>query len=435
VINSTFTGNTSTYSNYGAAISDFGGTLTVAGSTFANNVATGVDSSGALAVGRFGQAATTATISSSTFTGNSGTAAGAIGTSSLATGTGVTSLTAQTSTFSGNTASAGAGAIEIDETSPVTGTVVSSTFSGNTAPAATGTAIDAATAAATIGVADNLINGTCSGVGTFTDYGFNAAIDASCFEAAGPTDAVSASLGSSLGSLSNNGGATQTIQPGGVAINLIPARTSQSINGVTGVGCPTTDQTGYTVAANTPCNAGSLQQQPPTFASPASGTLAIATLGSVSIVSVGSPAATLTEAGALPAGVTFHPGTAGTATLSGTPAAGTGGTYSIVVTATNGLGAAQQAFSLTVTPVTAMFGGATTISGTPALNATLTCVGAPVYGSLITETYSWHVGTTAHNGSNQLKDVAADVGKQITCTVTASNAGGKVSSTSAAVIG
>jgi len=42
-------------------------------------------------------------------------------------------------------------------------------------------------------------------------------------------------------------------------------------------------------------------------------------------------------------------GTAGTATVAGTPAAGTAGAYDVTITATNGVGApVTQAFVLTV---------------------------------------------------------------------------------------
>ena len=50
----------------------------------------------------------------------------------------------------------------------------------------------------------------------------------------------------------------------------------------------------------------------------------------------GSPTCGLSETGALPPGVTFKDNGDGTATLSGTPAAGTGGTYPFTITATNG---------------------------------------------------------------------------------------------------
>ena len=66
----------------------------------------------------------------------------------------------------------------------------------------------------------------------------------------------------------------------------------------------------------------------------------------------GVPTPTLSESSSdtLPAGVTF---TAATGVLSGTPAAGTGGTYTLNFTATNGVGsAATQSFTLTVNQAT-----------------------------------------------------------------------------------
>ena len=63
----------------------------------------------------------------------------------------------------------------------------------------------------------------------------------------------------------------------------------------------------------------------------------------------GYPVAALSETGALPSGVTFVDNGNGTATLSGTPAAGTGGIYPITITATNGVTPdATQTFTLTV---------------------------------------------------------------------------------------
>jgi hypothetical protein len=57
----------------------------------------------------------------------------------------------------------------------------------------------------------------------------------------------------------------------------------------------------------------------------------------------------ITESGALPAGVSFVDSGLGTATLAGTPATGTAGTYSLTIAASNGVGApASQSFTLTV---------------------------------------------------------------------------------------
>ena len=49
----------------------------------------------------------------------------------------------------------------------------------------------------------------------------------------------------------------------------------------------------------------------------------------------GSPSPSLSEVGALPTGITFADNGDGTGTLSGTPAATTGGTYSLTFSAHN----------------------------------------------------------------------------------------------------
>jgi|GEM_PF-1089065 len=62
----------------------------------------------------------------------------------------------------------------------------------------------------------------------------------------------------------------------------------------------------------------------------------------------GSPAPSLTESGALPPGMVFHDNGNGSATVSGTPFAGTTGTYNVTVVASNGVGpAAVQRVSFT----------------------------------------------------------------------------------------
>jgi hypothetical protein len=66
--------------------------------------------------------------------------------------------------------------------------------------------------------------------------------------------------------------------------------------------------------------------------------------GSFTVTATGFPAPTFSESGTLPSGVTFLNGL-----LSGTPAAGTGGTYNLTITASNGVGSnATQAFALTI---------------------------------------------------------------------------------------
>jgi hypothetical protein len=73
--------------------------------------------------------------------------------------------------------------------------------------------------------------------------------------------------------------------------------------------------------------------------------------------SSGYPSRSLSETGALPAGVSFVAAD-GSATLSGTPAAGTAGTYPVTLTASNGTSPdATQTFTLTVLGVPALTGG------------------------------------------------------------------------------
>jgi hypothetical protein len=65
----------------------------------------------------------------------------------------------------------------------------------------------------------------------------------------------------------------------------------------------------------------------------------------------GFPTPVISESGTLPSGVTFTDNGNGTAVLSGTPAAGTAGSYPITITAVNGIDPdATQTFSLTVVP-------------------------------------------------------------------------------------
>ena len=73
-------------------------------------------------------------------------------------------------------------------------------------------------------------------------------------------------------------------------------------------------------------------------------TFAVGGAGSFTVTDSGFPAPTLTESGALPSGVVFTNGK-----FSGTPAAGTTGTYDLTITAHNGVGAdATQSFTLNV---------------------------------------------------------------------------------------
>jgi large repetitive protein len=86
--------------------------------------------------------------------------------------------------------------------------------------------------------------------------------------------------------------------------------------------------------------------QPPAITSANSTTFTVGTAGTFTVTATGFPAPTFSETGALPTGVTLN---ATTGVLSGTPGAGTGKTYPITITASNGVGSnATQSFTLTV---------------------------------------------------------------------------------------
>ena len=85
---------------------------------------------------------------------------------------------------------------------------------------------------------------------------------------------------------------------------------------------------------------------PAAITSANSTTFVVGTNGSFTVTRTGFPTPTLSVSGTLPTGVTFTPGTGA---LSGTPGAGTGGSYPLVFTASNGVGSdATQNFTLTV---------------------------------------------------------------------------------------
>lgn len=78
---------------------------------------------------------------------------------------------------------------------------------------------------------------------------------------------------------------------------------------------------------------------------------AIATVGSqfsFAVATSGYPLPGLTQAGGLPGGLSFTDNGNGTGSIAGTPDAGTGGLYTITITATNPLGTSSQTLALTV---------------------------------------------------------------------------------------
>jgi probable HAF family extracellular repeat protein len=95
----------------------------------------------------------------------------------------------------------------------------------------------------------------------------------------------------------------------------------------------------------------------PSITSAAGTTFFVGVAGSFTVTTTGFPVPALGVSGALPGGVTFTDNGDGTASLRGTPAEGTGGTYELVILAVNAVGATTQHFTLTVNAAPAPHGG------------------------------------------------------------------------------
>jgi Big-like domain-containing protein/putative Ig domain-containing protein len=143
----------------------------------------------------------------------------------------------------------------------------------------------------------------------------------------------------------------------------------------------------------------------PVFTSPSNTTATVGSAFSFNVSANGSPEPNLTESGALPSGVTFQAGPAGSATISGTAVAGTGGSYPITLKATSSGGSAKQAFTLTVdeAPAITSASSATTNVGL-ALSFSVTTSGFPA--AMVTESGSLPTGVkfkASANGSATIK--------------------------------
>ncbi|MBX7218680.1 MAG: putative Ig domain-containing protein [Blastocatellia bacterium] len=119
---------------------------------------------------------------------------------------------------------------------------------------------------------------------------------------------------------------------------------------------------------------------PPTITSANSTTFTIGTAGSFTVMTTGNPTPSLSSTGTLPSGVTFTDNGNGTATLGGTPAPGTNGTYPLTFTASNGaLPNATQNFTLTVAcPATVVTNGNDSGAGSLRQIITNACSGSTI---------------------------------------------------------
>jgi hypothetical protein len=146
----------------------------------------------------------------------------------------------------------------------------------------------------------------------------------------------------------------------------------------------------------------------------------VGTAGSSTVTSTGTPTPTFSETGALPGGVTLD---TTTGVLSGTPTAGSGGVYSILITASNGISpSATQIFTLTVDQAPAITSTSTattfTVGAAGSFTATATGYPAPTFS----ETGALPGGVTLNTATGVLSGApAAGSGGLYHITITASN--------------
>ncbi|MGH2448478.1 MAG: putative Ig domain-containing protein, partial [Chloroflexota bacterium] len=190
-------------------------------------------------------------------------------------------------------------------------------------------------------------------VATFTDSGYpsNSASDFTATIGWGDTT-------SSAGTVTSDGAGDFTVS--GQHIYSAPGLETGSVS--------ITDDSPGTASSTTSFTA--TVNEPPAITSANHATFTAGVAGSFTVTATGSPTPSIAETGGLPSGVTFTDNGNGTATLSGTPAAGTGGTYSISIKATNGASPrAIQSFVLTVVGVSAsVTTGPGTVSGSTSCN-------------------------------------------------------------------
>ena len=155
----------------------------------------------------------------------------------------------------------------------------------------------------------------------------------------------------------------------------------------------------------------------PAFTSGASTTFTVGTLGTFNVTANGAPPPSFTKVGALPTGVTLSAG----GVLSGTPAAGTGGSYPITITASNGIGSnAMQSFTLTVNQPAAITSANSTtfVVGT---NGTFTVTASGFPASTFSQTGALPSGVTLSAAGVLSGTPAAGTGGTYPITITANN--------------
>ncbi|MDA8295906.1 MAG: putative Ig domain-containing protein [Actinomycetota bacterium] len=162
----------------------------------------------------------------------------------------------------------------------------------------------------------------------------------------------------------------------------------------------------------------------PAITSAASVNASVNTPLNFTVTTSGTPAPSLTESGNLPPGVSFHDNGNGTATISGTPVAGSSGTYALTITAQNTVSSTSQKFSIVFSAAPAIT-SASSASLTPgaAFNFTVTTSGTPT--PKLTESGNLPPGVSFHDNGNGTATISgtptASAQEAYSVTISASN--------------
>jgi hypothetical protein len=365
-----FIDNTSTGANFGGGAILSGGKLTVDHATIKGNKADGSSGSGgAIFSGSSNEnVTTTLKVANSTLTDNEAFVGSAIfAGSSKASSTNTASVT--NTTVHANAASGPFGAIETTAPMSILGSTVTDNTAVPTSP------FDAyggivAESAGLVSLSGSVLAGNtghqCNVAVADGGYNLNSPTASECAFSAAKNDVFAAPQ---LGALADNGGPTKTRLPAPTspALDRIPAGTATGVNdavsgaALTLCGAGATDQRGTSRPQGAKCDIGAVEadQLAPTIDGPANADYAVGSAGTPLVyTTTGSPQPTLSATG-LPSGVTFHDNGDGTGTISGTPAAGTGGSYAVTVTATNEAGSGSAALTFVVHQAPTISGPAT----------------------------------------------------------------------------
>ena len=166
--------------------------------------------------------------------------------------------------------------------------------------------------------------------------------------------------------------------------------------------------------------------QAPVFTSAATATFTTGRAGTFKVTTSGYPAAMMSESGPLPEGLNLVDNGDGTATLSGTPAAGIGGTYPLAMKAANDVDFTLQAFTLVINQAPAVTSAATTtVDVGQAMTFSVATAGFPT--PALTQTGTLPTGVTFvdnGDGTGTLAGTPTGTAKTYALKISAKNAAG-----------